>query len=121
MTNFKENDNHLEKKYNNKFYSVEKCKDIHRWSVYDHSIGNRTIKGPDKPGQYSILHLPEVNKQLIITWSTNVKNCYKKLTDLKGTPLGIVNCLNFGDPLTCIGDFETYVNKYMRIYPYSWW
>ncbi len=111
MEHFKENDNHLEKKYNNKFYSVEKCKDIHRWSVYDHSIGCRTIKGPDKPGQFSILNLPEINNQLIITWSTNVKNCYKKLTELKGIPLGIVNCLNFGDPLTCIGDFETYVNN----------
>ena len=111
MDNFKEKDNDLEKKYNNKIYSVEKIKDITKWNVYDHSIGSRTIKGPDKPGQYSILDLPEVGKKLVVTWSNNVKNCYKKITDLNAKPLGIVNCLNFGDPNTCIGDFETYVDN----------
>ena len=33
------------------------------------------------------------------------------MIELNGKPLGIVNCLNFGDPLTCIGDFESYVNN----------
>ena len=33
------------------------------------------------------------------------------MMELNGKPLGIVNCLNFGDPKSCIGDFKTYIDK----------
>lgn len=110
FTDMKEPDNNLEKTYNDKIYSVDKVKRPDLWTGYDHTIGCRTIKGPDKPGQYSILDIYEIGKKLIITWSYNVDNCYKKMIELKGTPLGIVNCLNFGDPVSCIGDFENSIN-----------
>ena len=33
------------------------------------------------------------------------------MNELNGRPLGIVNCLNFGDPKSCIGDFENSINN----------
>ena len=111
FTNFSEKDNDLPKTYNNEINFIKKINKPELWNVYDHTIGCRTIKGPDKPGQYSILDLYEINKQLIITWSYNVENCHKKMIELNGKPLGIVNCLNFGDPKSCIGDFEDAVNN----------
>ena len=42
--------------------------DMKRWSVYDSTVGNRTIKGPDKPGSYSIIDIYENNKKLYLTW-----------------------------------------------------
>lgn len=109
--NFKEEDNNLSLTYNKEIYSISKINDHNLWTTYDHSIGCRTIKGPDQPGQYSILDIYEIGKKLIITWSHNVDNCYNKMIELNGIPLGIVNCLNFGDPRSCIGDFKTYVDK----------
>ena len=111
--NFKETDNNLKNTSNKDIYSIEKINRPELWTGYDHTIGCRTIKGPDKPGQYSILDIYEINKKLIITWSTNVDNCYNKMLELNGTPLGIVNCLNFGDPKSCIGDFKNAV-EYMN-------
>tara|TARA_B100000214_G_C23969618_1_gene629441 strand:- start:476 stop:2551 length:2076 start_codon:yes stop_codon:yes gene_type:complete len=105
--NFKEDETNLEINYNEKKDSeINKIKNLSLWSSYDYSIGCRTIKGPDKPGQYSILDIYEINKQCIITWGETVEVCYEKLISLNGIPLGIVNCLNFGDPSSCIGDFK---------------
>ena len=109
--NFKETDNNLDKTYNKEIYSIEKINRPDLWTGYDHTIGCRTIKGPGKPGQYSILDIYEINKKLIITWSTDVENCYNKIIELNSTPLGIVNCLNFGDPMSCIGDFESSIKN----------
>ncbi len=111
--NFKEIDNNLKNTSNKDIYSIEKINRPDLWTEYDHTIGCRTIKGPDKPGHYSILNIYEINKKLIITWSTNVDKCYNKMLELNGTPLGIVNCLNFGDPMSCIGDFKNAV-EYMN-------
>ena len=36
---------------------INKVKNLSLWNSYDHSIGCRTIKGPDKPGHYSILDI----------------------------------------------------------------
>ena len=111
--NFKEEDNNLPLTYNKDIYSINKINDHNLWTTYDHSIGCRTIKGPDQPGQYSILDIYEIGKKLIITWSNNIDNCYNKMMELNGKPLGIVNCLNFGDPKSCIGDFKNAV-EYMN-------
>ena len=110
FTNFKEEDNNLPLTYNDNHYKIEKIKDMSLWETYDHSIGCRTIKGPDIVGSYSMLDIYEINKKLIITWSNNVESCHSKLKEFNAKPLGIVNCLNFGDPLTCIGDFKNHID-----------
>jgi len=109
--NFNEVQNNIELKYNEVQYRVQKTRRKDLWDVYDHSIGCRTIKGPDKPGGYTILDIYEINKKLIITWGDSVQECNDKLFSLNGKPLGIVNGLNFGDPMTCLGDFKKAVSN----------
>ena len=78
-----------------------------KWQVYDSTVGNRTIKGPDKPGSYAILDIYEVKKQLIITWGESFDECYdimKLFEQVK--PLSVINCLNYGDPKTCLYDLK---------------
>ena len=103
---------------------LTKTRNIDLWSVYDHTIGCRTIKGLDQPGAYSILDIYEINKKLIITWGVNVEECNSKMITLNGKPSGIVNGLNFGNPETCLGDFEKAINNYIigaNIYQYQFW
>lgn len=102
---FTESDSDLPPTYSQNNNTIEKIKNPDLWKSYDHSIGCRTLKGPDEPGSYAILDIYEIDKQLIITWGNSVNECYQKLVELNGTPLGIVNGLNFGDPKTCIGNF----------------
>ena len=84
---------------------------INKWRVYDSTIGNRTIKGPDKPGSYSILDIYEVNKQLIVTWGESFDECnemMKLFEDVK--PLCIINCLNYGGPNSCLYDLKSTID-----------
>ena len=84
-----------------------KTKMGHLWGKYDSTVGNRTIKGPDKPGQYSILDIYEVNKQIILTWGETFYEAHHTMKKFEGVkPLCIVNCLNFGDPKYSLYDFE---------------
>ena len=87
-----------------------KIKDTNLWSCYDNTIGGRTLKGPLEPGHYSILDIYEINKKLIVTWGEDFMECYNKINELEGKPLGLVNCLNFGDPKLCISNFVKLVN-----------
>lgn len=90
------------------------------WQQYDWMVGTRTLKGPNKPGHYAILDLPEVNKELVISWSSDegrsdidpkkgieyaFDKCFKTLKREKAIPLGLTNCLNFGHPKDSIGAF----------------
>jgi len=109
FTTFTEKDNHLDLTYNSNPYEVHKIRDMDLWRVYDHSIGCRTLKGPDQKGSYAILDIYEVKKKLFVTWGNTVNECYNKLRYHNARPLGIVNCLNFGDPNTCIGNFKNAV------------
>jgi len=110
--NFIEEENNLElNKNNHKEFQINKVKNLSLWNSYDYSIGCRTVKGPDKPGHYAILDIYEINKQCILTWGDNVEDCYHKVISLNGEPLGLVNCLNFGDPSSCIGDFKEAVQS----------
>ena len=110
--NFIEEENNLElNKNNHKEFQINKVKNLSLWNSYDYSIGCRTVKGPDKPGHYAILDIYEINKQCILTWGDNVEDCYHKIISLNGEPLGLVNCLNFGDPSSCIGDFKEAVQS----------
>ena len=89
----------------------KKIKDINLWKVYDSTVGARTIKGPDKIGSYSILNIPEVNKQLFITWDEDFEICYKKMLELQAKPLCLVNCLNFGHPKDSMCYFSQNITK----------
>lgn len=83
-----------------------KIKDMNKWSQYDSTVGNRTLKGPDKPGSYSILDIHEINKKLFVTWGETFKECYDCMNQFEGVkPLCMVNCLNFGDPSDSMDDF----------------
>ena len=85
----------------------DKVKDMNMWKIYDSTVGNRTIKGPDKPGSYSILDIYEIKKQLILTWGETYEECKSQIDLFEGVqPLGIVNCLNFGDPKYSISDIK---------------
>ena len=84
-----------------------KIKNPHLWTIYDSTVGNRTLKGPDKPGHYAILDIYEVNKQLILTWGETFDKCYEKMKLFENVkPLCIVNCLNFGDPKYSLYDLR---------------
>ena len=101
--------------YKNNFISGEKVKDMKRWCVYDSTVGNRTIKGPDKPGSYSIIDIYENNKKLYLTWGESVDECYNIMKEFENVkPLCVVNCLNFGHPEDSITDFS-YVIDMMAI------
>ena len=101
--------------YKNNFISGEKVKDMKRWCVYDSTVGNRTIKGPDKPGSYSIIDIYENNKKLYLTWGESVDECYNIMKEFENVkPLCVVNCLNFGHPEDSITDFS-YVIDVMAI------
>ena len=111
FNNFNIKDNHLDLKYNTIHYEINKIKDMSLWETYDHTIGSRTIKGPDISDHFSVLDIPEVNKYLYITWGEDVEYTANKLVKNNITPLALVNCLNFGDPLSCLGDFKEHVQK----------
>ena len=84
-----------------------KIKNPHLWTMYDSTVGNRTLKGPDKPGHYAILDIYEVNKQLILTWGETFDKCYEKMKLFENVkPLCIVNCLNYGDPKYSLYDLR---------------
>ena len=90
----------------------EKVKDMNIWNIYDSTVGNRTIKGPDQPGSYAILNIHELNKQLILTWGETYKECKEQIDLFEGVkPLGIVNCLNFGDPKYSIDDLKSTIEN----------
>ena len=84
-----------------------KIKNPNLWTMYDSTVGNRTLKGPDKPGNYAILDIYEVNKQLILTWGETFDICYEKIKLFENVkPLCIVNCLNYGDPKYSLYDLK---------------
>ena len=86
---------------------IEKVKNMELWSVYDSTVGNRTIKGPDKPGSYSIIDIYENNKQIFLTWGESISECWCTMQFFDNVkPLCIVNCLNFGHPKDSLNDFS---------------
>lgn len=90
------------------------------WQQYDWMVGTRTVKGPNEPGKYAILSLPEVGKQLVVSWSSDegrsnlsskagiefaFDKCLEKMEKLNARPLGLTNCLNFGHPKDVMESF----------------
>lgn len=90
------------------------------WHQYDWMVGVRTVKGPNTPGRYAIVDVPEIGKEIVIAWSSDeglsdqspvlgiehaFDTCHKRLRSLGARPLGIINCLNFGHPKDSMGAF----------------
>ncbi len=81
------------------------------WKQYDSTVGNRTLKGPDGPGRYSILNIYEIKKKLAVTWAEDISTCVQQLGALNSMPLCAVNCLNYGHPNDSITDFKHNIDK----------
>jgi len=91
--------------------NIEKISNKALWTQYDSTIGCRTINGPLEDGSYSILKIYEIDKELVITWGTEVIDCYKKMLELEAIPTAVINCLNFGNPSDTMGDFRDVINN----------
>ena len=91
------------------------------WQQYDWSVGTRTVKGPNLPENYAVLSLDEIEKEIVVSWSSDegrsnenpikgikyaFEKCHKRLQEQKAIPLGLTNCLNFGNPKDSMGAFE---------------
>ncbi|MBI4091905.1 MAG: phosphoribosylformylglycinamidine synthase subunit PurL [Candidatus Levybacteria bacterium] len=100
------------------------------WHQYDWMVGTRTLKGPDKPGHFAVLDLPEVQKELVITWSSDegisnvnpskgieyaLNKCLSRMRKMNAKPLGLTNCLNFGHPKDSMGAFVETVETLSKI------
>lgn len=97
--------------------SLEKIKNKYLWQQYDSTVGNRTLKGPDFDGSYSILDIYEIGKKIVLVWDADCQVCYDKIIQLNAFPLCLVNCLNFGHPKDVMGDFKEVVenmNKFCK-------
>jgi len=94
---------------------MEKIKDKSLWQVYDSTVGNRTINGPDQDGSYAILHIREINKNIYLTWAESFEECFFKMKDLGAKPLCLVNCLNFGHPKSEMTHFVETIEELSRL------
>ena len=81
------------------------------WEQYDNTLGGRTIKGPLEKGSYAILDIHEIGKKLYITWGSTFQQCHSKMLHFDAKNMAIVNCMNFGHPEDCIGQFEDVVRR----------
>lgn len=90
------------------------------WHQYDWRVGTRTVKGPNQPGHFAILDIEEIDKEVVLSWSSDegisdidpkagVKyafdKAYRHIVDNGATPLGLTNCMNFGYPESSMGAF----------------
>ena len=81
------------------------------WEQYDSQVMGNTIHGLQKDP--AIVRIPNSKKGIAITTISNaslcdhnprigvasiIEICYNKLKDVGAVPLGITNCLNFGNP-----------------------
>jgi phosphoribosylformylglycinamidine synthase len=81
------------------------------WEQYDSQVMGNTIHGLQKDP--AIVRIPNSNKGVAITTMSDahtcnhnprkgvasiIENCYNKLKAVGAEPLGITNCLNFGNP-----------------------
>lgn len=87
-----------------------KVHDPELWTVYDSTVGNRTVKGPDQNGSYAVLNIKENNTELCLTWG-DFDECREMLGELKAKPLCIVNCLNYGHPKDSLGSLVSTVQQ----------
>ena len=75
---------------NEYYHEVYKVRNPELWRQYDITVGNRTIKGPDKHGSYSVLDIPEANKKLVLTWGETFNECYVEMTINQNSNWGLL-------------------------------
>ncbi len=100
------------------------------WHQYDWRVGTRTLKGPNEPGHFAILDLEEVDKELVISWSSDegrsdvdptmgINFAFHKAREhiiTQGAlPMGLTNCLNFGHPRDSMGAFAQTTEELARV------
>ena len=100
------------------------------WQQYDWRVGTRTIKGPNMPGHFAILDIEEIDKELVVSWSSDegksdidpavgVNYAFKKALAyqryLNAHPLGLTNCLNFGYPEDSMGAFAQTTEELAKV------
>lgn len=94
------------------------------WRQYDWMVGARTVKGPNSPGTYAILDIPEVERELVVAWGRNLEytsshmhieqlmiSATRTMKALGAEPIGLTNCLNFGHPKDSMTDFVLTVDN----------
>lgn len=104
------------------------------WRQYDWRVGARTIKGPNQPGHYAILDLDEIDRELVVSWSsdegksdqdpfTGIQHAFKRAYYYQerfgAKALGLTNCLNFGHPTESMGAFAQTMDglaEYCKLY-----
>jgi phosphoribosylformylglycinamidine (FGAM) synthase-like amidotransferase family enzyme/selenophosphate synthetase-related protein len=101
----------LENKMDNSAHDLVKASSKHMWEIYDSSVGNRTIKGPNEAGSYSILDINEANIQLLCTWGRDFDECMFYVQKFNATGLCMVNCMNYGHPNKTMGDFSQFIKE----------
>lgn len=112
--------NNARKKQKSKYIDAPQSIKSNIWHQYDWMVGTRTQKGPNEPGHYAILNLPEISRELVVCWSSDegksnldpalgikfaFDTCFNKMKKLGTKPLGLTNCLNFGHPKDSMGAF----------------
>jgi phosphoribosylformylglycinamidine synthase II len=90
------------------------------WSQYDHTVLTNTVVAPGD-GDAAVLRLRGTNRGIGVSLDCNSRYCHldpklgarhavaeamRNVTCVGGRPLGITNCLNFGNPETPWGAFQ---------------
>lgn len=110
MNTFTELNQHwLEKSIVNTYTPIIPINNLDLWKIYDSQVGNRTVKGPDTEGTYSIVDIKEIQKQLLCTWGSTFEECMKYVNTFKAKGLCMVNCMNYGHPNKTMGDFADFI------------
>lgn len=81
------------------------------WNNYDRSIGCRTLFTGRGKTNYSMLNIDEVNKKLVISWGESFDECYQRQKENHASPLGLVNCLNYGHPKDSLGNMAAFLEN----------
>lgn len=81
------------------------------WNNYDRSIGCRTLFTGRGKMNYSVLNIHEVNKKLVISWGETFDECLQRQNENHASPLGLVNCLNYGHPKDSLGNMALFLEN----------
>ena len=102
-------------KFNYQDENIQYIFDDEIWHTYDSTIGCRTLVSNrsliNGNNNYSILRINEVNKNLIISWGSTFESCYNVIVENSYSPLGLVNCLNYGHPEDSMGAMKEFLEE----------
>lgn len=90
------------------------------WEQYDHTIQTNTVLGPGR-GDAAVIRIKGTRSAIAVTMDCNSRYCYldpylgaqhavaeatRNVSCVGGKPLGITNCLNFGNPERAPGNWQ---------------